>query len=93
LLTAAQSLFAVAILVNLEITAREAVVLSGLFLAQFALGAVVPGGSELVALAAGYLALAAALLVRGRRLLGPLLRDGLRTSYHQLQQDHAGGGR
>jgi cation:H+ antiporter len=93
LLTAAQSLFAVAILVNLEISAREAVALSGLFLAQFALGAVVPGATELVALAAGYLALAAMLLVRGRRLLGPLLRDGLRTPFDQLQQDHAGGGR
>jgi cation:H+ antiporter len=93
LLTAAQSLFAVAILVNLEISAREAVALSGLFLAQFALGAVVPGATELVALAAGYLALAAMLLVRGRRLLGRLLRDGLRTPYDQLQQDHAGGGR
>jgi cation:H+ antiporter len=84
LLTAAQSLFAVAVLINLEISAREAVALSGLFLVQFALAALVPGSTELLALAVTYLALAAVLLLRGRHLLGPLLRDGLRTPYHQL---------
>jgi cation:H+ antiporter len=84
LLTAAQSLFAVAVLVNLEISVREAVALSGLFLVQFALAALVPGASELVALAVTYLVLAVVLLVRARHLLGPLLRDGLRTPYHQL---------
>jgi cation:H+ antiporter len=84
LLTAAQSLFAVAVLINLEISAREAVALSGLFLVQFALAALVPGATELLALAVTYLALAAVLLLRGRHLLGPLLRDGLRTPYHQL---------
>jgi len=84
LLTAAQSLFAVAVLVNLEISAREAAALSGLFLVQFALAALVPGATELVALAVTYLVLAVVLLVRARHLLGPLLRDGLRTPYHQL---------
>jgi cation:H+ antiporter len=84
LLTAAQSLFAVAILVNLEISAREAVALSGLFLVQFALAALIPGATELVALAVIYLLLAAVLLLRARHLLGPILRDGLRTPYHQL---------
>jgi len=84
LLTAAQSLFAVAVLINLEISAREAVALSGLFLVQFALAALVPGSTELLALAVTYLALAAVLLLRGRHLLGPLLRDGLRTPYLQL---------
>jgi cation:H+ antiporter len=84
LLTAAQSLFAVAILVNLEISVREATALSGLFLLQFALAALVPGATELVALAVTYLVLAAALLLRARHLLGPLLHDGLRTPYHQL---------
>src|SRR6266542_3018184 len=47
LLTAAQSLFAVAVLVNLEISVREAAALSGLFLVQFALAALVPGATEL----------------------------------------------
>src|SRR6266540_825620 len=84
LLTAAQSLFAVAVLVNLEISVREAAALSGLFLVQFALAALVPGATELVALAVTYLVLAAALLLRARHLLGPLLRDGLRTPYHRL---------
>jgi cation:H+ antiporter len=84
LLTAAQSLFAVAILVNLEISVREAAVLAGLFLVQFALAALVPGATELLILSATYLVLAGVLLVRARHLLGPLLRDGLRTPYHQL---------
>jgi cation:H+ antiporter len=84
LLTAAQSLFAVAVLVNLRISAREAAALSGLFLLQFALAALVPGATELIALSAAYLVLAAGLLVRARHLLGPLVRDGLRTPYHQL---------
>jgi cation:H+ antiporter len=84
LLTAAQSLFAVAVLVNLEISVREAAALSGLFHVQFALAALVPGATELVALAVTYLVLAAVLLLRARQLLGPLLRDGLRTPYHQL---------
>ena len=87
LLTAAQSLFAVAILVNLEISAREAAALSGLFLIQFALAAIVPGATELLVLAVAYLVLAAVLLLRARHLLGPLLRDGLRTPYDQLQED------
>jgi cation:H+ antiporter len=85
LLTAAQSLFAVAVLVNLEITVREAAALSGLFLVQFALAVLVPGGTELVVLAVAYLLGAAVLLLRAGRLLGPLLRDGLRTPYDQLQ--------
>jgi hypothetical protein len=84
LLTAAQSLFAVAILVNLEISVREAVALSSLFLVQFALAALLPGAAEPVALSVAYLVLAAVLLWRTRRLLGPLVRDGLRTPYHQL---------
>ena len=84
LLTAAQGLFAVAVLVNLAISTREAVALSGLFLVQFALAAVVPGSTELIGLAMTYMVLAAVLLVRARRLIGPLLRDGLRTPYHQL---------
>ena len=84
LLTAAQSLFAVAILVNLEISVREAVALSSLFLVQFALAALVPGAAELLALSVVYLVLAVVLLWRARRRLGRLGRDGLRTPYHQL---------
>ena len=75
LLTAAQSLFAVALLVNLYLSAREAAALVGLFLLQFALAALVPGATELVALSVTYLLLAAVLLVRARNLLGPTVRD------------------
>ncbi|HEV8653462.1 MAG TPA: hypothetical protein VG276_29695 [Actinomycetes bacterium] len=97
LLTAAQSLFAVAVLVNLEISVREAAALSGLFLVQFGLAALVPGSTELLVVALAYLVGAAVLLLRARRLLGPLLRDGLRTPYHRLQDQRrapqAGGHR
>jgi cation:H+ antiporter len=84
LLTAAQSLFGVAVLVNLTLSVREAVALSSLFLVQFALAALVPGAAELVALSVVYLVLAVVLLVRARHRLGRLVRDGLRTPYHQL---------
>jgi cation:H+ antiporter len=91
LLTAAQSLLAVAVLVNLEISVREAAALSGLFLTQFAIAALVPGSTELVVLGLAYLALAAVLLLRGRRRIGPLLRDGLLTPYPQLQDRRRAG--
>ena len=78
---------------NLEISVREAAALSGMFLLQFALAALVPGGTELVMVAVAYLVLAAVLLLRARRLLGPLLRDGLRTPYHQLQDQRRPGPR
>jgi cation:H+ antiporter len=84
LLTAAQSLFAVAILVNLSITNKEALGLFALFWAQFALGAVFHGGQERVIVSCVYLVLAVAILVKDRRYVGPLLRDGFRTPFHQL---------
>jgi len=83
--------------VNLEISVREAAALSGLFLVQFGLAALVPGSTELLVVALAYLVGAAVLLLRARRLLGPLLRDGLRTPYHRLQDQRrapqAGGHR
>ena len=87
LLTAAQSVFALAILANLTMSVREAWALFGLFWAQFVLGAVLPAsmhGAELVAVSVLYLVLAAAMMVRNRRQLGPLMRDGLRTPYERL---------
>jgi cation:H+ antiporter len=91
LLTAAQSLFAVAVLVNLTLSVREAAALLSLFLLQFALAALVPGAAELLALSVTYLVLAAVLLLRARHLLGRLARDGLRTPYRRLtaQPDQA----
>jgi cation:H+ antiporter len=90
LLTAAQTVFAVAILVNLSISLREALALFGLFWAQFILGAVVPPsvkGIELVTLSAVYLAIGLWLLVRHRRDFRDRLDDGLRVPYLELEPE------
>jgi cation:H+ antiporter len=90
LLTAAQTVFAVAILVNLSISLREAFALFGLFWAQFILGAVVPPslkGIELLALSALYILLGAWLLIRKRGDFRHLLRDGFRTPFEELEPD------
>jgi cation:H+ antiporter len=94
LLTAAQTVFAVAILVNLCISLREALALFGLFWAQFILGAVVPPswkGTELLILSAFYILLGVWLLVRKRGDFRHLLRDGFRTPYGQLEPEAAAG--
>ncbi|MDQ2827187.1 MAG: sodium:proton exchanger [Actinomycetota bacterium] len=86
-LTAAQSVFAVAILINLSISVREAGMLFALFWAQFVIGAVVPAswhGAELVVVGIVYLVLAAGYLVAHRRSVPQLLRDGVRTEYAEL---------
>jgi cation:H+ antiporter len=86
-LTAAQSFFAVAVLVTLSISTREALLLFSLFWAQFVIGAVVPdsfGGIELIAVGIMYVLLGVATLVRQRELLRPLLRDGFRTPYPEM---------
>jgi cation:H+ antiporter len=86
-LTAAQSVFAVAILANLSLSVREAAALFSLFWAQFIIGAIVPesaNGIELVIVAITYLALAAWVVVRGRRGFPRLFRDGFRTPYAEM---------
>ncbi|MDQ6728241.1 MAG: sodium:proton exchanger [Actinomycetota bacterium] len=86
-LTAAQSVFAVAILVNLSMSVREAWMLFVLFWAQFVIGAVVPTswhGAELVIVGIIYLVLAAGYLAAQRRSVPQLLGDGLRTDYAEL---------
>jgi cation:H+ antiporter len=91
LLTAAQSLFAVATLCNLSMSLREAWFLFGLFWAQFLTGAFVPAhlhGVELVSFSVAYLLLAARLVFRDRGALPRLVRDGFRSSYAEL----SGGG-
>ncbi|MFL6295493.1 MAG: sodium:proton exchanger [Actinomycetes bacterium] len=96
LLTAAQTVFAVAILVNLSISLREAFALFGLFWAQFILGAVVPASSkgiELLALSALYILLGAWLLIRKRGDFRHLLRDGFRTPFEELEPEAAAQGR
>ena len=95
LLTAAQTVFAVALLVNLSISLREAFALFGLFWAQFILGAVVPPsykGAELLILSAVYILLGGWILVRKRGDFRHLLRDGFRTPYEELEPEATAGG-
>jgi cation:H+ antiporter len=84
LLTAAQSLFAVAVLLNLHLSLREALGLLGLFVAQFVLGAVFTNDVELVIVSVAYLVLAVLMLIRNRAAILPVLRDGFRTPYSEL---------
>lgn len=98
-LTAAQSLFALAILVNLAMSAREALLVFGLFITQFALGAVFARNEDLHSLelrsfAVLYLVGAAWLFFKHRRKLRPLFRDSFRTPYADMQDEgaHAGAG-
>jgi cation:H+ antiporter len=86
-LTAAQSFFALAVLVTLSISVREALLLFGLFWAQFVIGAFVPesvAGIERIAVGMVYLVLGLVIFARERHLIRPLLRDGLRTPYAEL---------
>ena len=94
LLTAAQTVFAVALLVNLSISLREAFALFGLFWAQFVLTAVVPAsarGRELLALSAIYLVLGLWLITRKFGDFKDRLRDGLRTPYSELEPEASSG--
>ncbi|MDQ3979304.1 MAG: sodium:proton exchanger [Actinomycetota bacterium] len=87
LLTAAQSVFAVAILSNLDISVKEAGALFGLFWAQFIVGAFVPEdmhGAELIGVSVVYLVLAAFILLRRPKRFGLLFRDGVRTDYEEM---------
>jgi cation:H+ antiporter len=86
-LTAAQSFFAVAVVGTLSISTREALMLFGLFWAQFVIGVIVPdsfGGRELLIVGAAYLVLGLWIFTRDRLLIAPLLRDGFRTPYAEL---------
>jgi cation:H+ antiporter len=86
-LTAAQSVFAVAVLMNRSISVKEAFILLGLFLSQFMLGAVLPDdvrAVERIGFGVIYLVLAVGVLVQNRRYIRPLMRDGFRTSPAEL---------
>jgi cation:H+ antiporter len=90
LLTAAQTVFALAILSDLGISVREALALFVLFAAQFPLRALIPEsahGIELMSLSAMYLAFGLILIVRHRRKLALRLRDGFRTPYSVLEPE------
>jgi cation:H+ antiporter len=86
-LTAAQSIFAVAVLTNRSISVREALALMGLFLTQFVLGGVLPDGLravERIGIGILYLVLAAIVMFQQRRYVKPLVRDGFRASVTEL---------
>jgi cation:H+ antiporter len=93
-LTAAQSVFAVAVLTNRSISVREALGLMGLFLTQFVLGGVLPESlraAERIGVGVLYLVLSAIVMFRQRGYIRPLLRDGLSTSATELvhERDNA----
>ena len=86
-LTAAQSFFAIAVLLTLSITTKEAMLLFGLFWAQFIVGGLVPESlhaAERVGVGIVYLVLGTGIILRQRDLVRPLIRDGFRTSYPVL---------
>jgi cation:H+ antiporter len=83
-LTAAQTLFGVAVLTDLRITRSEAVLLFGLFAAQF----VVPAPEVRYLLAVVYLILAVVLLVRHRRHLPALLSAAVPTRVRGTWRAH-----
>jgi cation:H+ antiporter len=90
LLTAAQTVFALAILADLGISVREALGLFILFAAQFPLRALLPESShgvELLGLSAMYLTFGLVLIVRHHRQLALRLRDGFRTPYSVLEPE------
>lgn len=89
-LTAAQSVFAVAILMNLEMSTKETMTIFSLFWAQFIVGALVPENwhaAERIAVGVVYLVLGAWVLLRQGSSTGRLLRSGFRTPYAELHQE------
>ena len=91
-LTAAQSVFAIAVLANRSMSVREAWALFGLFISQFVLGGVLPDDlRELERLGVGivYLVLAAWIFVQQRSYLRPLVRDGLVVPVDELFHEEA----
>ncbi|HEX5588599.1 MAG TPA: sodium:proton exchanger [Acidimicrobiia bacterium] len=86
-LTAAQSVFAIAVLANRSMSVREAWMLFGLFMFQFVLGGVLPehlAEYERIAVGVLYLVLAAFFLFRERTVIRPLVHDGLREPVEEL---------
>jgi cation:H+ antiporter len=91
-LTAAQSVFAIAVLANRSMSVREAWMLFGLFIAQFVLGGVLPeslAAVERIGVGIVYLVLAAVFLFQQRAALKPLVRDGLVVPVDQLFHEDA----
>jgi cation:H+ antiporter len=86
-LTAAQSVFGVAVIGNLELSHAEAAALLGLFAAEFGGVALAPSsarGPVRIGFALVYLVLGIVILVVKRRDTVALVRDGFRTPYADL---------
>ena len=92
LLTAAQSLFAVSILVTLALTTRNALALLALFAVQFFGSLLLDADADRIlnlSLSGVYIALAAVELIRHRRHLARVVRDGFTTPFEELEKaDH-----
>ncbi|MEX0666015.1 MAG: sodium:proton exchanger [Acidimicrobiia bacterium] len=89
-LTAAQSVFAVAVLMNRSINVREALALFFLFISQFVLGGVLPEDIrqwERIGVGVLYLVLAAGIIVKHRSNIVPMARDGFRTPVDEFVHD------
>jgi cation:H+ antiporter len=87
--TAAQSVLAVAILASLSISVTEALVLLGLFIAQFVSSLAVPESLHTearIAVGVVYLVLAVAVFLRDRRSMGRAMSDGLRRPVPELAE-------
>ena len=86
-LTAAQSVFALSVLLNLRVSKREAQVLLALFLGQFTFGAVGPPsfhGPVKISIGALYLLLALGMALRERPRVPVIVRDGFLTPWSEL---------
>ena len=105
LLTAAQSLFGVAVLASLTLSLWEAALLAGLFVAQLALGGILRAGlhssdaasAELYVFSVAYVVLAIALLIRAVhsgifKATGPLLAPGRPPQEPLHEPDGTAGG-
>lgn len=94
LLTAAQSLFAVSLLVNLALGLPGAAALFVLFGVQFASSVLLSRETDrivVVVMSAVYVAAALGLLVAQRRDLGRIVRDGLVTPFGELEDGRDAG--
>ncbi|MEX0650611.1 MAG: sodium:proton exchanger, partial [Actinomycetota bacterium] len=88
-LTAAQSVFAVAVISSLTMSLREAVFVFSLFWAQFILGGIVPArlhGVERIGVGVVYLVLAVWVLATGKLNFRKLAHDAFRAPYDELSE-------
>ncbi|HEV2062721.1 MAG TPA: hypothetical protein VGR12_07715 [Solirubrobacteraceae bacterium] len=88
LLTAAQALFAVTLIIDLRLQPRNALALFVLFAAQFFVEAVLPSGEStgIIVLSGVYLAGAVVVIWRRRAAVPKIARDAFRTPQRELAE-------